>query len=307
MIAVTRPLHGLTAAVHTPFDANGDINLDIIEKQAEHLLNNRVSFAFVCGTTGECHSLTVDERMAMAKRWLEVSRSTNLGVVVHVGANCLRDCQSLARDAQSRGALAVASLSPSYFRPPTLDALVDSMASIASACPGLPFYFYDIPILTNVQMSMLSFLETAETRIPNLVGLKFTNADLVSYLQILQHQNGKWDIPFGFDELLLAARALGAKGAVGSTYNLGAPIYHRLLKAVDSHDLDHARVEQRRSIDLIKKLSSVGMMGAAKATMEFLGVRVGAPRLPNTALTAQTKQSLRQDLEAMGFFDWIKP
>jgi dihydrodipicolinate synthase/N-acetylneuraminate lyase len=47
-------------------------------------------------------------------------------------------------------------------------------------------------------------------------------------------------------------------------------------------------------------------MAAAKAVMEMLGVAVGAPRLPQAPLHAAQRESLRRDLEALGFFSWIR-
>jgi len=32
----------------------------------------RMRFAFVAGTTGECHSLSLEERSLLARRWAEV-------------------------------------------------------------------------------------------------------------------------------------------------------------------------------------------------------------------------------------------
>ena len=79
------PLHGLVAATHTPFRADGSLNLAIVEKQAVHLLAGGVKFAFIGGTTGECSSLTVEERQLLTTRWTEVARGTELKVIVHVG------------------------------------------------------------------------------------------------------------------------------------------------------------------------------------------------------------------------------
>ena len=59
------PLHGLVAATHTPFHSDGSLNLAIVEKQAAHLINNRVLAAFIGGTTGESSSLTLAERQAL--------------------------------------------------------------------------------------------------------------------------------------------------------------------------------------------------------------------------------------------------
>ena len=100
--------------------------------------------------------------------------------------------------------------------------------------------------------------------------------------------------------------ALGATGAVGSTYNFAAPIYHRLWRAFEKGDLTTARDEQFRSVQLVAALAVRGFMGAAKATMKMLGVDVGPARLPNGNLNAQEVSTLRHELETMGFFDWIK-
>jgi N-acetylneuraminate lyase len=300
---VTLKLHGLVAATHTPFDADGQLNLCAVEKQAEHLLRNGVPTAFLGGTTGESHSLTVEERLLLAQRWRDVARGTKLRIVVHVGSNCLADARTLAAQAQRLGADAIAALAPSYFKPRSLDALVACCADVARAAPALPFYFYDIPELTGVQFSMPEFLGVAADRIPTLAGIKFTNADLTAYQQCLHAQEGRFDIPWGVDESLLAALALGAVGGVGSSYNLAAPLYHRLLAAFARGDLATARVEQFRAVQLIAVLAGYGYLAAAKAVLRFLGVDVGPARLPNMNLTPAQDAQLRTALEKLGFFD----
>jgi N-acetylneuraminate lyase len=137
------------------------------------------------------------------------------------------------------------------------------------------------------------------------VGLKFTNPDLMAYQYLLRTDGGKWDVPFGVDEHLLGALAIGAQGAVGSGFNFAAPIYTRLLRAFAAGDLTAAREEQFRGVQIIKLLGSYGYMGAAKATMEMLGVDVGPARLPNGTLSAEQKAKLCGELEALGFFDWV--
>src|SRR6266576_7019617 len=111
------PLTGLVAATHSPFREDGSLNLAVVERQAAHLLANQVKFAFICGSTGESHSLTLEERRALATRWMEAARGSELEVIVHVGTNCLADARVLATQAQALGAAAVAAVGPSYFKP----------------------------------------------------------------------------------------------------------------------------------------------------------------------------------------------
>jgi len=294
---MTFKLNQIVAAVHTPFHADGSLNLAIVEKQAAHLLKDNVRAAFIGGTTGESTSLTIDERLALAKQWMEVTRGgSEMKVIVHVGSNCLADARALAAQAQELNATAIAALAPSYFKPQTLDDLIACCADVAAAAPGLPFYYYDIPSLTGVSMSMPEFLESAGERIPTLAGIKFTNPDLMSFQQCLRARDGAFDIPWGADEYLLAALALGASAAVGSTYNFAAPMYHRMWKAFKENDLAMARDQQYRAVRLVKCLASFGYMAAAKALMTLINVDVGPPRLPHARLSADALIRLEKEL-----------
>ena len=299
-------LRGLVAATHTPFHPDGSINLPIIEKQCGHLLANKVTNVFIGGTTGESSSLLLNERRALAQCWMEITRGTAMRVVVHVGSNSLADARMLAAEAEQYGAHAIAALSPSYFKPRSLDSLIACAADVAVAAPATPFYFYDIPSMTGVSFPMCDLLAQASERIPTLAGIKFTNSDLMSLQLCLRADGGAWDVPFGCDEFLLAALSLGATGAVGSTYNFAAPIYHRIIAAFEKGDMAAARAEQFRSVQLVQLLTGVGFMGAAKAVMGMLGVEVGPARLPNGNPTPDQIAALRRSLETMGFFDWIR-
>lgn len=304
-LSSSQRLHGLVAATHTPLHADGSLNLAVVEQQAAHLVRNQVGVAFIGGSTGESSSLTLEERRALAQRWSEVVRGTSLRLVVHVGANCVEDARTLAAQAEKLGAAAISAVAPSYFKARDIETLVATVAHIASAAPATPYYHYDIPALTGMNQSMPDFLAQAAGRIPTLAGLKFTNPDLMAYQYLLRADGGKWDVPFGVDEHLLGALAMGAQGAVGSGFNFAAPIYARMLRAFAVGDLVAAREEQFRGAQLIKLLASHGYMGAAKATMEMLGVDVGPARLPNWTLSTEQKKKLRGELEGLGFFDWI--
>lgn len=298
-------LTGLIAAPHTPFYADGSLNLAAVERQAEHLLGNRIGTVFVGGTTGESHSLSLEERLALTQRWLEIARAKPLRVIVHVGANCLPDARELAAQAGRLGAVGIAAVAPSYFKPGTVDSLVAWCEQLASAAPETPFYYYDIPVFTNLCLPILEFLPKARERIRNFSGLKFSNPDLLVYQQIVRQWSDDLDIFFGMDELLLAALVFGGRGAVGATYNFAAPIYHRLVTAFEGGDLEKARQEQFRSVQLIKTLARRGFLGASKAVMKMVGVDVGPARLPNYSLPPAEWDALRHELETLGFFSWI--
>jgi len=295
------PLSGLIPACHTPFSPDGGLSLGTVERQAELLIESGIRSVFVAGTTGEFASLTLDERMLLAERWCRTSGGS-LRVAVHVGHNCLTEAISLAAHARQAGAAAVAVMAPSYFKPATIQDLVDFCAPIAAEADPLPFYFYDIPGMTGVRLNMSEFLYQARFQIPTLRGLKYSNNDLVELQECVRLEQGAFDVLFGMDECLLAGLCLGIRGAVGSTYNFAAPVSQRLMQAFHKHDLQTARAEQGKSIDLIKTLGEFGFLAASKQVMAMLGVDCGPVRPPLRNLTIDQRLTLWQRLSSMEVF-----
>src|SRR6478672_5426601 len=108
-------LSGLIAAPFTPFTNDGELNLAVVEKQAERLVAAGVKGAFVCGTTGEGLSMTCDQRMRVAQRWAEICGvGSGLKLIVHVGHNCQADAVALVAHARRVGAHAVSGLPPFF-------------------------------------------------------------------------------------------------------------------------------------------------------------------------------------------------
>ena len=68
-----RKLQGLIAAPHTPFDNNNHVNLSAIDDIAALLIEQGVTGAYVCGTTGEGIHCSVEERKAIAERWVKAA------------------------------------------------------------------------------------------------------------------------------------------------------------------------------------------------------------------------------------------
>jgi len=294
---------GLVAAPFTAFHVDGSLNLDKVETQAESLILSGVGGAFVCGTTGESLSLTVPERMAVAERWRAVAPE-GFSVIIHVGHPCAEDAKALAAHAQKIGARAIGAMAPCFFRPASTDDLVAWCAEVAAAAPELPFYYYHIPSMTGVNVPVAEFLERAADRIPTLAGAKFTYENLMDYHRSVRFREGRYNILFGRDEILLSALVLGAKGAVGTTYNFAAPLYLRVIEAFERGDLATAQADQHRAAEMIATLVRHGGLAAFKAVMKMIRVDCGPVRPPLRELTLEQRHHLHQDLERLGFFDY---
>jgi N-acetylneuraminate lyase len=298
-----KPFTGLIAAPHTAFHADGSLALEMIPLQARLLAHNKVGGAFVCGTTGEGASLTSDERRRVVEAWAAV-KSPSVALIVHVGHLSLGEAVAFARHAQDNGADAIAAIAPSFFKPAATNELVAWCATVAAAAPRLPFYYYHMPAMTGVTIPAADFLQSVNGQIPTLAGVKFTHENLMDFGRSAEVASGKYEMLFGRDEILLSGLALGARGAVGSTYNFAAPLYHRIIEAFNRGDMASARRDQSRAMDFIEVLNRHGGLAAGKTAMKLIGVDCGPVRLPLRKVSERDEQSLREGLERIGFFDY---
>ncbi|MGI9472023.1 MAG: dihydrodipicolinate synthase family protein [Rubripirellula sp.] len=297
------PLQGLIAATVTPLQANGAVDLDAIGPMIDQLIASGVSGLYVCGSTGEGMSLTCDERKLVVETSVKATAG-RVPVIVQTGHNSLSDATALAAHAAMCGADVVSATCPSYFKVDDTSNLIRCMDEIAAGARELPFYYYHIPGLTGSQIDVVEFLRHGREAIPNLAGLKYTNT-LVHEFQTCQHvEDGGFDIVWGCDEMLLSAFASGASAAIGSTYNIAAPLYRKIIDAVAANEWSEARRLQYHSVAMVNVMKSYSFHGALKAIMSMLGMPGGPCRLPITNISAAETESLRRELFEIGFFDW---
>ncbi|TWU49232.1 dihydrodipicolinate synthase family protein [Rubripirellula reticaptiva] len=296
----TTNLSGLVAATYTPLNDEGDLNLRAIPSMVDHLLAQGIEGLYVCGSTGEGMSLTSDERRAVAEAYVQAT-AKRIPVIVQVGHNSVREASQLAKHAQAIGADVISATCPSYFKVSDVATLVQTMGEVASGAPELPFYYYHIPSLTGSAIDMGEFLLQAGDRIPNLVGLKYTDTKLFDFQHCLELQDGRFDVVWGCDEMLLGALATGARAGIGSTYNIAAPLYRRIIDAFATSNVEEARRWQSKSIELIRTIGKFPFHPAMKAILEMRGLKVGGCRLPQGRLSKADAASLRNELEVIGF------
>lgn len=290
---------GLVAAPFSPLDKEGRLDTAIIPLYYNFLERNGVSGAFINGTTGEGVSLTQKERQLIAGKWAGCRKDGGkMRIINMVGGTCYEECIENAIHSKEAGLPAIALLAPYYFKPDE-GSLSEFIARVGESVPGMPVYFYHIPALTGVKIPMTALLKRVSGMLPNFAGIKYTHSDFKDFMSCLRYEDGKYDILWGMDECLLPALAMGAKGAVGSTYNYAAPLYNNLIRFFNEGNTEQARELQMISISLIGLLGKYGGLGTGKAFMRYVGIDCGSFRLPVKSMTEERYAGFIKDVKAL--------
>ena len=293
---------GLIPAPFTPMHADGSLNTNLVRDYFNMIYRNGIRAAFICGTTGEGPSLTIQERKALAEAWIDAAKDVeDFKIMTVVGGTSLEDCKELAIHAKQIGLYGISLLSPYYYKPSSVEVIAACCSEVAAVVPDMPFYYYHIPITTGVNFPMIELLKLVHDNIPNFAGVKYSHEDHMDLLSCLQFQHSKYDILWGRDENLLSGMAMGVKAAIGSTYNYIAPLYQELIEAFNRGDLQKARELQSVSIELIKLLIKYGGIPTGKAFMKLVGMDCGECRLPLQNLTSQRQKQFIEELSLIDF------
>ncbi len=296
-------IEGLIDAPFTPMHPNGEVNLSPIPAYARMLRKNGLRGVFVNGSSGEGYLLTAEERMSLAEAWAS-ALPEGMKLIVHVGSCCIRESRKLAEHALAIGAWGIGAMAPPFPKIERTEELTLYCASIASAAPTLPFYFYHIPAFNGCHLPMLSLLKEAERRIPNFAGVKYTHESLYEYNQCSLYAGGMFDMLHGQDETLLAALALGgAKGGIGGTTNYNGRCLTGIIEAWEKGDLDKARRLQNYAQEVINVIARHrGNIVAGKRIMKLIGLDLGPNRLPFRNLTDEEEALMLGELRGIDFF-----
>lgn len=297
-------LNGLVAAVVTPMDHRGEINLSVIPQIVNHLESKGIVGIYILGSTGEGISLTDEERRSVASCYVAEAKG-RLKSIVQVGHNSLRSSAELAAHAASIGADAISATPTGYFKVSDERELVEGLLEIGDAAPQTPFYYYHIPFLSGTSIDPVKLTQLAQDRFPSFCGIKYSDGGTLYNLPVLERIAPDLEFMSGSDEAYLMSVAQGFRAAVGSTYNYAAPIYDRVREAVLSGDFQEARKWQARALQMVEAMFETCGRSSLKVMMQMVGINCGPVRRPISPVSEKQVEGLRRRLDEMGWFHWV--
>lgn len=230
----TRERFGLSAALTTPFDAAGGIDVARMVAHARSCIDRGCHSVTLFGTTGEGASIGAGERTGI----LAAMRARDVGperIVWAVAAPSPVDAAAQARAALDAGVRNVLLPPPFYFKGPSIDGLHAWYARVFADLgdTGRDVLLYHIPSVTEVPLPLDLVLRLARDFPKVLAGLKDSGCDW-SYTEPLLAARGDLAILVGDERDLARAVRAGGEGAISGMANV---IPGRLLGlAVDGRD-----------------------------------------------------------------------
>lgn len=271
-------VQGLWPAFITPLTTDGEVDVAAVKPLCDYLIDVcGVHGLYACGGTGEMRSLDPEARKIMCAATCEAVAG-RVPVVVCVGETVdTAEAVDLAEHAKSVGADGLSSTVPKWAvgSPDLLQLTVDLYTALGEV--GLPLYAYWIAD-TKGDWGAQDYLD-AMADVPNFAGLKFTDYTFNIFQNLMSRSGYTLNVVSGPDEMMLAGKAAGAHGAIGTTYNVMPKMnvaMHNLFMAGDMNGATDIMFKCNRVIEILTgnaaefKHDGTQTLAACKAVMREL-------------------------------------
>ena len=289
---------GVATALATPFQENGQLNLEAWAALIEDQIQEGVTGLVIGGTTGEGMTITDDEFETLLVRAVEVANGRAV-IIAGTGSNNTAVSIEKTKRAAELGAEMAMVVTP-YYNKSTQAGLIAHFTAIADASP-IPLMLYNVPSRTGVALTPETVGELAEH--PRITALKEASGDISVMAQMMAYSPEGFTVYCGNDDQILPYMAWGAQGVVSVLSNVYPGATVALADALLAGDLQTARTWQIRLLPVIDELFAEVNPIPVKAALQARGFEVGVPRLPLVPMSATAEAKL---LSAMEQFNEVR-
>jgi len=286
-------LKGIFPAIVTPFTKDNEINEQAYRELIRYLLPN-INGIVTCGTTGEFIYLSNEEKIKLLKITIDEVKG-KVPVVIGTASPSTRETVMLTRQAKELGAAGALVAAP-YFIKPSFNELYEHFEALNEI--GLPLILYNIPQCTGVHFEWWTTEGIA--KLENVVGIKDSSGDIPFMEALFEKIKDEVAIIVGNDEVVVAALAAGADGAILSSANIVPDIWQEIYHSVKNGNLYNAQKLQAKIQKMIRIIARNGTTQAVKEALQMLGFNVGDSRLPimkGGAFRWEDYEEIRNQLE----------
>ena len=285
-----RRFEGIIPPVTTPFSPDGDLQLDLLERNVERYLATELSGLLLLGSNGEAVHLSDQERLQMIRHVAPLVAGQKL-FLVGLSAMTLREALATTDALSDLPIDALLVSVPAYYRNRmTTAVLVDYFTQVAENAP-FPVLLYNVPQYSGLEISPEVVRNLAPH--PNIPGMKDSSGNL-HYVQHVLAATAEVDfeVIMGSAQVLAPALLLGIRAAILAVACAMPSLPIQLFRDYEAgRDI---RQQQARLFQVANAVTSIYGVPGLKAAMNLNGFEGGSCRAPLADLSESEVDHLRQ-------------
>ncbi|MBM6785399.1 4-hydroxy-tetrahydrodipicolinate synthase [Collinsella tanakaei] len=290
-----RNLQGSIVALITPFNADGNVDYDSLEKLIEFHIDAGTDALLPLGTTGESSTMTHEEDNDVV-RFVVEHAAGRIPVIAGSGSNCTQTMLEKSLMYQQLGADGLLLITP-YYNKSNEEGIYQHFKTVADAV-DIPCIMYNVPGRTGCSISVRNVERLAEH--PNIMGIKEASGS-IAYASDIAHCLGpEFKMFSGNDDMVVPLMSLGASGVISVWANVQPTLVHDMVRAFLMGDTARARSIQVEGLSLVHALFCEVNPIPVKEACAQLGMCEANYRLPLVPMADANRARLVEAMKGAG-------
>ena len=289
---------GVVAAMVTPFNEDGSINLTQEKNLVNYFIEKGIHGILVSGGTGEASLMNLNERKQAIKTASDILKDTELFCVAGVSCASTSDSIELAKYSSDAGVDYIL-VQPPHGYPVTKEGILSYFKEIKEniECGMILYHF---PDETGVEFSPEEIVEMSRSGLFQAIK-NTTSMEHTMELILENGHNSSTKIVNGFDSLVLASLSCGSDGILTSGVNMVPAQFVEIYNLIQKNNLQQAAQIYEAILPLLNLQEIEGNTepGICKYCLKLLGVDAGIPRKPIEPISESAKIAVENALRKM--------
>lgn len=284
-------LKGSIVALVTPFDENGNVNYNELEKLLDYHCENSDGI-LILGTTGESSTLTFEEEEKIVE--FSVKRvNKRVPLMVGSGSNETEKAVKMSKKYSELGADYLLVITP-YYNKTNESGLIKHFTSVAevSLCP---IVMYNVPSRTGMSIS-LHAIEVLSKH-PNICGIKEASGNISYSMNVAKYLSKDFVMLSGNDDTIVPMMSIGGAGVISVLANIAPKQTSKIIDLCLNSKYEEATKINLSLLDVIHNLFNEVNPIPVKAAMNYLGFNVGGYRMPLDEMSEDNKVKLYKSID----------
>ena len=288
---------GLGIALITPFQTDGSIDFDALDRLVEYQIKGGADFLCIMGTTAETPTLSREEKRLLKER-LVGRVAGRVPLLMGCGGNNTAAILDELQNEDWKGINGVLSVCP-YYNKPSQEGLYQHFAAIAKASP-VPVVLYNVPGRTGVNMTAETTLRLAR-EFENIVAIKEASGNITQMDDIIKDKPQHFDVISGDDGITFPLITLGAVGVISVIGNALPSEFSRMVRLALRGEYSTSLTIHHKFTELFKLLFVDGNPAGVKAMLSEMGMIQNVLRLPLVPTRLTTMEKISQIVKELGY------
>ncbi len=270
-----KKIKGVYAAMLTPLNKDGSINIEESKKLVNFLIEKGVDGIFPVSSIGEGIHFSIDESVELAKAVCETANN-RVDIVPGATTTCTYNTVKLINKYKELGCDTVV-IAPPYFYSTCDDDVVEHYVETINQT-NINVIVYNIPLFAMpISDNVVQKLIVQD----NIVGIKDSSGSAVNMMQIINNKNNSdanVSVLTGREESFLSSMQMGAQGCMVGSASIVPEVIVAIKDAFEKGDLESAKVYQDSIVELVKTMFLLPFPMGFKIALEKRGFEMGGIR-----------------------------